>query len=300
MLEISWLYLALLASSVWALSNILDKIVISKCLFTPFLFLVAVGFVGGAIGGIFLAAQGGQAFLLPRAVIFGSIATGIIYFVGISLYFKALSAEEVSRVIPMFFLTPVIVLIIATTFLGEILKLRECLGISMLVCGAILISLRKDLSPRISKAFWIMLMAGFFFAISEVYTKYLLQFTNYWNIFALTRIGTLIGAVFLLLIFRATLIEGWKRVKKKSSIYLVGLSESLNLLGIFFFTVALSLGKVSLVSALHGTQPFFTLLFALLLSIFTPRILKEEYEVRTLLIKIVSIFLIIGGTFLLA
>jgi transporter family protein len=298
--EISWLYLALLASSVWALRNILDKVVISKCFFTLFLFLVAVGIVGGTIGGILLTLQGGQAFLLPRAVVCGSIVAGIIYYVGISLYFKALLAEEVSRVIPMFFLTPVIVLVIATTFLGEILELREYLGISMLVCGAILISFRKGLRPKISKALWIMLMAGFFFAISEVYTKYLLQFTNYWNIFALTRMGTLFGAVFLLLIFRATLIEEWKRVKKKSSVYLVGLSESLNLLGIFFFTVALSLGKVSLVSALHGTQPFFTLFFAILLSIFAPRILKEEYGVRTLLVKIVSIFLITCGTFLLA
>jgi len=299
MLEISWLYLALLASSIWALSNILDKIIISKRFFTPFLFLVAVGFIGGTIGGIFLTLQGGQAFLLPRAVVFGSIVAGIIYFVGVSLYFKALLTEEVSRVIPMFFLTPVIVLVIATTFLGEILKLREYAGISMLVGGAILISLRKGLRPKISKALWIMLMAGFFFALSEVYTKYLLQFTDYWNIFALTRMGTLIGAIFLLVMFRSTFMEGWKRVKKKSSVYLVGLSESLNLLGIFFFTVALSSGKVSLVSALHGTQPFFTLFFAILLSVITPEILKEEYGVGTLLLKIVSIILITGGTFLL-
>ncbi|MFC1486653.1 hypothetical protein ACFLRN_03045, partial [Thermoproteota archaeon] len=63
---------------------------------------------------------------------------------------------------------------------------------------------------------------------------------------------------------------------------------------------ATSLSYVSLVSALAGLQHFFVFVYVLLLSLFVPRILKEELSKNVVLLKIIAIALMIVGTWFIS
>jgi len=67
-------------------------------------------------------------------------------------YFKALTVEEVSRVIPLLQLTPVFVLILSSFFLRETLKPEDYVAFGLLVLGGILFAIRLGKGIRISLA----------------------------------------------------------------------------------------------------------------------------------------------------
>jgi uncharacterized membrane protein len=66
-------------------------------------------------------------------------------------------------------------------------------------------------------------------------------------------------------------------------------------LGLVFFLAALTTGPVSLVEFVTATQPMFVLLYAIILSVFIPKILKEELERKTILQKLIAIALMVAG-----
>ncbi|MEJ2242825.1 MAG: hypothetical protein P8Y18_11910, partial [Candidatus Bathyarchaeota archaeon] len=74
--------------------------------------------------------------------------------------------------------------------------------------------------------------------------------------------------------------------------------ECTYLFGVLFSLIAMSLGYVSLVSALSGLQHFFVFIYMLVLSIFMPRILKEEINRQVIILKIFAIALMFVGTWM--
>ena len=85
--------------------------------------------------------------------------------------------------------------------------------------------------------------------------------------------------------------------KKISLIYLV---EILGITGIAFSYMAMQRGPVSLVVLVEGIQPLFVFILALFLTIQFPKILKEEINKKTIIIKIISIILMLVGLYLIA
>ena len=79
----------------------------------------------------------------------------------------------------------------------------------------------------------------------------------------------------------------------------MSLAEILNIIALIFMTIAASVGFISLVGALTAVQPFFVLLFAIILSIFYPKIIKEEISKSTILIKFTATFLMFLGIILI-
>lgn len=168
----------------------------------------------------------------------------------------------------------------------------------MLILGSILISLKKSVKLTLAKSFRFIIIAAIFSAFNTIITKYLLNFADFWTIFAYLRIG-----VFIVLIpfFYWNFSELMLIIKKqnKKIIGLLSLNELLNLLGILFITIAISLNSATLVSALSSIYPFFVLIFAVILSIFYPHILKEEIGRSNLAVKITAIILIFIGVILI-
>lgn len=76
-------------------------------------------------------------------------------------------------------------------------------------------------------------------------------------------------------------------------------NETVNLFGVLFITIAVSAGYVTLVSALSSIQPFFILLFTVILSIFYPHILKEEVGRSVIFQKFLAIILMFIGVILI-
>jgi drug/metabolite transporter (DMT)-like permease len=186
--------------------------------------------------------------------------------------------------------------LLSSFFISEIFTLEKYLGIFLIVFGSIFISVKKGTKIELSKALGFMLLAIIFEAFHLVSQKVVLNNLNYWSTFFWVRIGTLFSIPILFTQFNSFI----KIVKKTplTAIYL-SLREILSGSGVYLSVIAYSLGPVSLVSALIQVEPLVVLFMVTFLSIFKPKILKEELKSSILLLKIISIAMIVGGAILI-
>ncbi|MBW2994964.1 EamA family transporter [Candidatus Woesearchaeota archaeon] len=289
----SWILFSLLAALTWAVVDTVDKHILTKWVKKPVVLLIVIGILG-FIAAFFIYMFKGYEYLSIVNILLAFLA-GIFYIIATLFYFKAAKIEEISRVVPLFHLTHLFVLVLAAVFLGEIFTPIRYLGIFLLIFGAVLISLKK-FAISIGKAFWLMVLCSSCLALNAIISKYLLNLANFWTVFSYTRIGTIfvIGPL-LYLNFNEFLHLSRKGPKVLS---IVTLNEASNLLGVFFITIAASIGFVTLVQALSAVQPFFVLLFAVLLSVFYPKFLKEKMSKSIIIVKFLATVIMFIGAIL--
>ena len=292
----SWILFSILAAFIWAIVNTVDKYVLTKWVRKPIIPVMIMGIIG-LIAAFIIFLINGFSYLSPGHIGFGLLA-GIFYIVANIFYFRAAKIEEISRVAPLFHLAPLFLLILAAIFLGEIFTPLKYLGIFLLVIGAVLISSRS-IKIKLGKAFWLMIASTMFFSFDLVITKYLLGFTDFWTIFAYIRIGAGLGLIPIFCLyfgeFKNLIAEHGKKV-----VGVISANETLNVCGALSATIAAALGFVTLVESLASLQSLFLLIIAVFLSIFYPKILKEEIEKSTVLIKLIAIILMLIGATLIA
>lgn len=292
----SWILFSILAALTWAIVNTIDKYVLTKWVKKPIVPVMILGIIGLLASFLVFVFHGFSELSFPNIIL--SFVAGIFYILAIIFYFKAVKIEEISRVVPLFYLTPLFVLILATIFLGEIFTPMKYLGIFLLVIGAILISSKNFIKLSFGKAFWFMVLASLTLSINAVVTKHLLNFADFWTIFSYTRIGTIFVLIPIFYFSFPDLVAVAKEHGKKA-IGVMSLAEILNIFGILLITIATAIGYVTLVNALSSVQPFFILFFAVILSIFYPKILKEEIGKSIVLLKLFAIILMFIGVILI-
>ena len=253
----------------------------------------AIGFIGSLI----IFAVHGIEPLSAKNIVLAFAGAGF-QLAMIFLYFNAVKLEEISKIVPLFYMMPFFTLLIAGVFLGEIFTPAKYLGIALLVSGAILISLKKPFAISFGRAFWFVILGAFFLAISQVIVKYLLGFASFWTIFAYTRTFVFVMLIPVILPNRRHFKELYKE-KGIAPAGIISLNESLAVVGILLFTIAMSKGSVTLIAALSSIQPFFVLIFAVSLSLFRPNILTEEINRSTIFLKTVAIIIMFAGAILI-
>ena len=291
-----WALFSILAALSWAISDIIDKFVLTKWVKTPMVPVIILGFVGliASIGIYFIYGFSSLSYFN----IFLALVAGIFNALMVVFYFKAVKIEEVSRVVPLFNFVPLFILLLATIFLGEIFTPLKYLGIFLVVGGAVLISIKDFSAFKISKAFFWILLGSFIISITAVLIKYLLNFTDYLTIFAYNRIGVFIGIIPIAYFYIPELKHIIKTHGKKVAV-VMSVSEIINLIGLLLITIATSFSAVSLVATLAATEPFFVLSAMVFLSVFYPRILHEEIGKSTILVKLGAIILMFIGAVLI-
>lgn len=297
----SFVFFAFLASFFWALGNVLDKTVLTDHIEDP----IIVTFLTGAFAGIFplVLPLLGLISTPSYSVLFYSVAAGILYIIPVYLYMKALSMEEVSRVVPVMNTTPVFVTILGAVFINEIFNFSTYLGIFLAVGGAVLVSSQKFgkefFHLEANKAFWTIMAGTFLFAVYSVFTKWILNFTDFWNMFFWSRMGGLIPISLILLMpsSRAKIASTLNSLKE-SRIELLGVSELFNNLGVLSQTIAFSLGPVALAQTITSVQPLIVLVAVTGLHYLKGYNLEEDLSRRTVLLKGVSGVLVILGVYL--
>ena len=290
-----WVYFTLLAIFTWSIVNVIDKHIITEHIRQPriaIVFLATMGFAAALMVPLAMPV------VVPSLLILSlSLVAGILYVVSNLFYFKALFVEEVSRVLPLYSITPIFVLILSTIFLAEVFTPVKYIGIVLIIAGSVLISLKKGTKTTLSKALLFVLMASLILSVYYVALKYVTDAIPFWDAFFWTRIGSGLTIPFLIGAFYKPLKETLKRTPKGSA-YLC-MNESLNVLGVLFFVIATSFGFISLVSSLSQAQPLFVLFIASLVSFYRPKILSEELKRSVITLKIVAIVMIILGALLI-
>jgi len=306
-MSLNWLAFALISTSCFSATVVLDKFLLSRYVRQPLAYLIAL-IIFQQIFAVLIFAAKGHGFVYPESI-FALIAGCSQVLLWVS-YLKALQIEEASRISSMVFVYPAFVLAGAAIFLGESLSAREVAGSFLLIASAILVSNRPPgenasgsnirspvfLSPvmRYMVAFWV-LTASYALA-----AKYLLSFMDEWHLYAWSSIGNLITAIPLLANgeIRAATLRVYRRGTKL--IGAVALEETLDFLGRIASIFGYAFGSVTLVSSVGALQPFITLLFVFLLSFFLPGALEEEMGRRTILQKLAAVVLIAAGVYLIS
>ncbi len=292
-----WPLFAILNAVTMAAVNILDKFVLTRAnrgSVAPLLILVAMGLA--PIPAIALV--NGVPPLGARPILLAAGAA-LAYVLATLFYFAAARREEISRVVPLSYLSPLFVSLPAALFLGEVFPPAKYAGVALLVAGALAVSARDKISFRPSGALSLMILSALFMAGYFALTKRLLAETDFWTAFGLSRLGMFV-VMLPLYPFHRQAIGEIVRLGRGRLLGIMALSEVLALAALLFGTIAMSRGPVTLVAALTSVQPFFVLAYALVLTRYFPAVLSEETGPRVLGKKLAAIALMILGAALVA
>ena len=243
-------------------------------------------------------------FQLPSLkIIIYCLLTTVCALTGYWLYLNAIHKEEVSRIVTLFGIGPLITLILATIFLKEILTINDYLAFPLIIIGSMLISVEK-IGERftVSQGFILAFISIFVLSVQGIFFKLIAEENVNFVTMLLIREFGFIAIMLLLFIaskdIRKKTRDDLKQLNKKK-LFLIYSVEIMGMTGLVFSYKAIQLGKISLVSLVQGTEALFVIVLAALISIFIPRLLKEELNKKTIALKLLSALLMIAGLYLI-
>lgn len=292
----NWFLFALLSGLLMAVVNILDKLVLDKWARHPIVPVLLLGVFNLFPALVLLLVRGWPAMSLNQGLLFLAAGGALLFM--ILFYFFAAAREEISRVVPLMFFSSLFVAILAWLLLGETFAPRQYAGVAALIAGAVMVSSRLPLNLSLGRAFWLMLLAALSLSVYFVMMKYLLRSFDYWSVFSLTRLGSTLLMLPLFFVYFRELRDTVREYGSKV-VGVMALDENIALAANLFVTIAAAAGPITMVNALISTQPFFVLLFALILSRFVPQHFKEETRRATIVQKLAALALMFAGVLLI-
>ena len=259
-----WIALALLFPALGAVSNIVDKLVVDRHAPGIYRYAFWMGTFEGSLGLITF----GVAVLWGPELrsILGGMAVGAISGVSLILLLFAFKRGQAARLVPIWYLNPLIVAPLAAGLLGESLSGQASLGIVLAVSGAVLVSWQgASEAGRFGDhtALALALAAAVVVAGGTVLSKHILEGEgNFWQFVAMLRVG------FALAMAGVLLMPDVRRgappmVRNREFMRLLCLTEGAVTISIPVRFAAISLGPVSLVSALNSTLPMLLFFYVL-------------------------------------
>lgn len=294
---ISWITIALSGYLLLAFTGIADKFLVSKVVREP----IAYAFYTAITGPFSLVLIPFGAKLLNAHDFAVALLSGTCFIAAIYFSYSAIGKSSVSRVVPIQGgLVPLFSFLFAYLILEERLNGLQTLGFLFLVGGAVLISLRKDKGQWNHNVFLAAALSAVFFAMSSVLTKYIFDHSNFVSGMVWTRIGFLLPILPILAFKknRAAIFNAPKEAGVRN-VALYYSSRATGTVGGFLQNYAVSLGSVSVVNALQGTQFAFLLALTSFFSIYFPKVLKEKINMEIITLKLTAIALISSGLFLI-
>ena len=290
-----WVSFALIGAALTAVVGIIDKMVLSKWMRDAVGSFFAFGVMELASGLVVFALIGAPLLRLPVALV--ALASGAAFGISSYFYFQGIKVGEITRLIPLYDLSPLFISVFAAVFLGEIFPPAKYAGVALLIVGALLLTVRKIRGHWFGPGTGWMLLAVASIASGAVVSKYLLGENDPWTVFAYAKFGSALSALPFMSKGYAAFRQAAARHGKPVVLFSL-LSEGLTSATTVFFLFAAASGYVTLVSALIGTHPFFLLAFTAFLGIWRPGVLKEEFGHGLLLRKAAGIALLFLGGWL--
>jgi drug/metabolite transporter (DMT)-like permease len=301
-----YIIIAIIAYSLYAVNGVIDKFLLSKAVRSPAVYAFFIGITGpftfaliplALIPGLGITFEFLSWNDLVIAIFGGATFVWALYFL-----YKATQETSVSRILPIEGgLVPVFTLVFAYIILGERLLPTQLIAFIFLVVGAVIISLRHDRTGWHAKAFTNAVIAAVLFALSFVLTKYTFDHSNFISGLVWTRLGFFIVALTFLIpaSVRHGIFNAPKETTKGNKYLYLGARISGSISG-FLQNYAISLGSVTIVNAMQGTQYALLLVGTIALSKYYPKILKEKVTRQILAQKILAIVLIACGLIFLS
>ena len=294
-----WIFLAIFANLVWAFAGIGDKYIVSKRMKDPYVYLVWFVIVGVLMSSFILPFIN---FSFPSFDTFLLLVLcAALYFYGGLPYIRAVQMEEASRINIWWNTIPLFSLIIGWSFFNETFTIFQLAAFIFLVVGAFVASMHvKRKKIKFSKAVWLMLFASLSYALYAVIFHTAVQNFSFISAFVLVQF-LMLGFALTLFVsrkFRKSFNEEFKKLDWNLAGWVFGLSF-LDNFGMLLNQWALVFGVAAMVFAFEGSQTLFVFILATLLSIFYPRIVKEELDRKNIILKLVALVFMIVGVLIL-
>lgn len=294
----AWFLYAVVSVAFFGFTTIVDKLMLEKRLssFSYFLSFVPPGLAFSVWVLLFFPTR---VVWFPLAIAF---VAGPVGAAGYFVYVLSIRREEASRVAALTSLAPAFVAVFAVLLVNEIVSAASYVGIGLMISGALLISYKRNYAKKLIPLslvlvlFAVNLLYGLEQSISKVSLDQI-AFPSFLMMFMFGRVTVALPGLAIRRLRRKFVTEimnlgrGFTIVLASGS---VGWS-----LGVIFFFYSASLGPIALVSAASLISPLFTLLFAILITKYLPKVLEEEIDRGTVALKLLAIVLIILGTYLI-
>ena len=285
----NWFLVSLLAQFILGVATVFDKLLLKKSYPNPIgytfwigilgliaVFLLPFGFETAGAGEIFYALWGGALFMLA-----------LLFF-----YWALYYGEASGVVIAIGGLSPMITLFFSSILLGGSLSGYQWISFVCLLLGSFFLAFTGEKETRLRVIAYV-LMSAVLFGYSNIVSKQVFDAITFVTGFFWLKIG---GALFVLLFL---LYAPWRR----SILHPEGRDESQNKLGYFANRVyagvgslliyyAIALGVPSLIDAMQAVRFLFIFLGGWLL-------LRETFQGRVLVLKILAFIVISAGVLLL-
>jgi drug/metabolite transporter (DMT)-like permease len=292
-----WLLVVIPAYFLFAIVALGDKYLLRDRIPHPKVYAFYVGLLGTF--SLFLIPLG---FSIPKLeLIIFSLLTGALFTFALFQYYKSLYLFEASRIVPAIggFL-PIFTFILITIFLGEkeALGIKDILSFVLLILGSFLLTFEKDKLITL-KGLQLSLVVAFLYSLAFILTKFVYSALGFWPGFIWMRIGG--GLAALIFLFAPEVREEIfkKKVsfqKKTSAIFIF--NQGLGAIGFILQNWAISLAGLvylPIINALQGIQYGLLFIFATLISLRLPQVIKERISKEIIFQKIIAILIIGGG-----
>lgn len=299
-----WFFIASFGYLLLAIVSVLDKFILDKSVPKPALytFFSTIFMFGALLGYPFIESL--SWFHWGIAVLSGS-AFGF----GMWAMYISLVHGEASHIAPFIgAIVSVSTFIGGGIFLKEILSSYQILGIFVLITASLLLSFEKtETSEGMHRGFLWAALSGVLFAVSHVSAKYI--YTDYSFITGLVTTKATIGIVGLIAlcvpsVWKSVITPSPKSHKKQAAAVrfaapIVIADKVLGVLGVILIQYAISLGSVTVVNAMSGLQYVCVFLLIYAFSMYSPRIFKEYFTRKEILIEVAALVLVVLGSALL-
>lgn len=293
-----WISLACLSACLMGIVNVFDKIIPTKYSNNYKTYPLSIGIIGLPITSVLLL------IVLPFSYTSVSgllliIISGCLFGLHATILLRALYATEASRVFPVVHTHPLFTASIAFFFLGEILSMSQWLSIVVIITGVIIISVNpnrtSEKSGLLLKVLLPIIISSAILGTSNALLKPALESSSV----LLTHAIRLIVLFILLIAFNSNKttwleISNWWNYKK-GGLKLVVTNELIAQMALILSVWAISLGPVSLVSAILSASGLITVTTVLILGKYVNSIVNEDITAATVSFKVVGTLLIITG-----
>jgi drug/metabolite transporter (DMT)-like permease len=228
-----------------------------------------------------------------------ALGSGALFGVGASLMIRVLYHQEVSRTIPVTQTAPIFAALMGVVFLGESVSALQWAAIVATVGGAVAISLRGGTSFSgvvLHRSFFVLLLGASIVAGADVVGKVALEELPVLFTHGLRVLG--VGAVYLAWSMRRESIRNIAelvRTRSPALKFVVANELVVANVALLLLLWALSLGPVSLVTALAATRAMFVVLYSTTLALVWKGALGEVTTRRAVTVKVASTAVIVAG-----
>ena len=291
---------AVLAAVFWAITNHIDKYMISKAVKNADhrALVVVSSLVAGLVMAIIYAFICGFNFTLDWQSILILFGNSALYALTLVFWFKAISRDDPTIVVIMFQLIPVFSLIISPLFLKEdAIRPLQLVGGAITTLAAISVtyeSSKKKFSKKKLVTLGLMTCTSLGYALWFIIERYVNQNhdfneTTFWSNATLFLVGVLI------LIFIKSYRKSFKKMLKTNGAKIISINlinELFNSFGGIFSTLASTMASVAIVSFIsQGVQPFAVMILGIIITKLFPKLGKETIHKKEVLKRTITIII---------